>query len=163
MVGSCSTAIGWLVGWLVGCPLDGLEHPVFSWLGQGDGDTLTAGPADPADAVHIGVGGTGDVVVDHVGELLDIQAAGGDVGDHQKVDAPAAQPAHDAVALGLVHATVQRFGAVAAPVQGLGELLNLVPGAAKDQRSRGRLHIQHPPQRRRLVGPRDHIGALAHQ
>src|SRR5215217_9269943 len=22
--------------WLVGCPLDGLEHPVFSWLGEGD-------------------------------------------------------------------------------------------------------------------------------
>jgi hypothetical protein len=156
MVGSCSTAIGWLVG----CPLDGLEHPVFSWLGQGDGDTLAAGPAD---AVHIGVGGTGDVVVDHAGELLDIQAAGGDVGCHQKVDATAAQPAHDAIALGLVHATVQRFGAVATPVQGLGELLDLVPGAAEDQRSRGRLHVQHPPQRRRLVGPRDHVGALAHQ
>ena len=51
---------------------------MFSWLGQGDGDTLTPGPANPANAVHIGVGGTGDVVVDHVGELLDIQAPGGD-------------------------------------------------------------------------------------
>ena len=68
MVGSRSTAIGWLVG----RPLDGLEHPVFSRLGQGDGDTLAAGTADPADAVHIGVGRTRDVVVDHVGELLDI-------------------------------------------------------------------------------------------
>ena len=49
---------------------------------------------------------------------------------------PAAQPPHDPVALLLAHAAVQRLGAVAAAVQRLGELVDLVAGAAEDDAPR---------------------------
>ena len=59
---------------------------------------------------------------------------------------PAAQPAHHPVALLLAHAAVQRLGPVAAAVQRLGELVDLLAGAAEDDR-RGRAT------RRRAPGP----------
>ena len=44
------------------------------------------GPAGAADPVDIGLGHLGQVVVEHVGQLLDVQAPGGDVGGHQHPD-----------------------------------------------------------------------------
>ena len=68
-----------------GHPLDRLEHPVLARLGERDRDALAAGAADPADAVHVGLRRRRDVVVDDVGELLDVQAARRDVGGDQQV------------------------------------------------------------------------------
>ena len=67
----------------IGRPRDALdvaEQPQLAGLGQRDGDALAPGPADPADAVHVGVGRRRHVVVDDVGEQVDVEAAGGDVG-----------------------------------------------------------------------------------
>src|SRR6185437_14879916 len=108
-----------------------------------DGGAFAAGPADTSDAVHIRLGRARHVVVHHVRELLDIKATGGHVGGHEKVEAPAAQPAHDPVALLLVHTAVQRLGAVAPAVQRLGQRVYLVPGATEDDRSRGRLQVEN--------------------
>jgi hypothetical protein len=99
---------------LPGHPFDGGEHPVLPRLGQGDRDPLPAGPADPADAVHVRLGRRRDVVVDHVAELLDVQAACRHVRGDQQVGRAGAQPRHHPVALLLTHAAV--IGAVAAPV-----------------------------------------------
>ncbi len=98
---------------LAGEPLDRLEHAVLARLGQRDRHALAPGPADPADAVHVGLRGRRHVVVDDVGELLDVQAARGHVGGDQQVGGARPQAAHDAVALVLAHAAVQRLGAVA--------------------------------------------------
>ena len=45
-----------------------------------------AGPAGAADAVDVGLGHLGQVVVEHAGQRLDVQSAGGDVGGHQHPD-----------------------------------------------------------------------------
>ena len=87
--------------------------------------------------------------------VLDVQPAGRHVGGDEQVGGPAAQPRHHPVALLLAHAAVQRLGAVAAAVERLGELVDLLPGAAEDDRGRGRLHVEDPPERGRLVRPRD--------
>ena len=92
---------------------------------------------DPADAVHVRLGRRRHVEVDDVGQLLDVEAAGRHVGRDQQFGAAAAQASHDPVALVLAHAAVQRLGAVAAPVQGLGDLVDLFAGTAEDDRRGG--------------------------
>jgi predicted Zn-dependent protease len=109
---------------------------VLARLGQRDGHALAAGAADAADAVHVGLGRRRHVVVDDVGELVDVEAAGGHVGGDEQVGGAAAQPVHHPVALLLAHAAVQRLGPVAAAVERLGELVDLVAGAAEHDRRR---------------------------
>ena len=56
-------------------------------LGRGDEGDRPPGAPDPAgaaDPVHVGVGRVGDVVVDDVGDVLDVEPAGGDVGRDQQ-------------------------------------------------------------------------------
>ena len=62
-------------------------------LDQGDRDALAAGPADPADAVDVGVRRRRHVVVDDVGEVVDVEAAGGDVGGDEQVGRAGCGPA----------------------------------------------------------------------
>jgi hypothetical protein len=52
---------------------------------EGDGDARLAGPAGPADPVDVGLRALGDVVVEDVGDVRDVEAAGGDVGGDQDV------------------------------------------------------------------------------
>jgi hypothetical protein len=51
------------------------------------------------DAVHVGIAVAGRVEVDHVGDVLDVDPAGGDVGRHQGVDLAALEPGKCALAL----------------------------------------------------------------
>ena len=75
----------------------------------------------------------------------------------------AAEPVHHPVAVILVHPAVQRLGPVAAAVERLGQLVDLVPGAAEhDRRGRG-LQVEHPAERGRLVPARHDVGGLPHQ
>ena len=147
---------------LAGDPLDGLEHPVLTRLGERDRHTLPPGPAHPADPVHVRLRRRRDVVVDHVGELLDVQPSGGHVGGDQQVRRAGAQPAHHPVPLLLAHPAVQRLGPVAPAVHRLGEPVDLLTAAAEHDRRGGRLHVQHPAQRGRLVPPGHDVRALPH-
>ena len=54
---------------------------------------------------------------------------------------------------------VQRLGAVAAAVERLGELVDLVAGAAEHDRGGRRLDVEDAPERGRLVRARHHVGA----
>ena len=59
--------------------------PQFARLRQSDGDAFATGPADPAGAVDVGLRGGGDIVVEHVRKLLDVQAARRHVGGDDQV------------------------------------------------------------------------------
>src|SRR3546814_9017540 len=93
------------------------------------------GPTDAADAVHVRVGRRRHVVVEDVGELVDVEAARRHVGGQQELRGAVAQAGHHPVALGLVHAAVQRLGAVAPAVEAVGQVVDLGPRAAEDDRS----------------------------
>jgi hypothetical protein len=80
IVGTRSTAIGW-----PGDALDRLEHPVLARLASVIATPSRPARPDAADAVHVGLGGRRHVVVDDVGELVDVQAARGDVGGDEQV------------------------------------------------------------------------------
>jgi hypothetical protein len=73
---------------------------------------------------------------------------------------------HDAVALGLRHAAVQRRHAVAAPGQPVGQLVDVEARAAEDERERRRLEVEHAAERRHLVRARHdvrHLPDLGHR
>ncbi len=145
---------------LPGGPLDGLEHPVLARLGEGDGHALAPDPAHPPDPVDVGLRGGGHLVVHDVGQVVDVEAPGRDVGGHQEVRGRTAQAAHHPVALLLGHAAVQRLGPVAAAVQGLGERVHLLPCAAEDDRRGRGLDVQDPAQGSGFVGARDDVRRL---
>ncbi len=146
----------------VGEALDALEEAVLPGLGEGQGDALAAGAAHPADAVDVGLGGRGHVVVDDVGEPLDVQAPGGDVGGHHDVRGAALEAPEHLVALGLGEPAVERLGAVAPAAEGLVELVHLVAGAAEDDGGLRGLEVEEAPEGRELVAPGHHVGGLAH-
>ena len=135
------------------------QQALLARLGERDGDALAAGAADAADAVHVALRGRRHVVVDHVGERVDVETAGGHVGGDQQFGGAVAQAAHHAVALRLVHAAVQCLGAVAAGVHRLGELVDLGAGAAEHERAAGRLDVEDAAERGRLVVALHDVGA----
>src|SRR5699024_9054300 len=53
---------------------------------EGDGDARAAGPAGAADPVDVRLLVLGALVVDHVGDVVDVDAARGDIGGDEHVD-----------------------------------------------------------------------------
>ena len=74
---------------------------------------------------------------------------------------PSRRRRHHPVALALVHAAVQRLGAVAAPVHRLGELVDLGARPAEHERRLRRLDVEDASERVRLVGPLHPVDGLA--
>src|SRR5271154_7392837 len=68
---------------------DRLELTLLTVLHERDRPARASDPAGAPDAVHIDIGGDGHVVVDHVGDGRDVEAASGHVGGHQYRHAPA--------------------------------------------------------------------------
>ena len=69
----------------VGHALDGAQHAALARGDEQDGFAGTARAAGAADAVHVGLGIVRDIEVDHVGDALNVEATGGDVGSHEDV------------------------------------------------------------------------------
>ena len=86
--------------------------------------------------------------------------AGGHVGRDQQVGLLRAEQPHDAVALPLQHAAVQRLAAVAVRVERLDERLDFHPRAAEHERGDRILHVEDAGERRRLVRAVDDVGDL---
>ena len=114
-----------------------------------------AGAAGAADAVHVGLGVVRDVVVEHVRDALDVQAAGGDVGGDQDVDRAVLQRGDGALTLRLRDVAVDGGSGKAARAQLLGDLLGGLLGADEDDHRLERLDLEDPGQRVHLAGPGD--------
>ncbi len=94
--------------------LDGAQHVALARRDEQDGLALAPGPAGAADAMHVGLGVVGHVVVHDMPDAFDIQAAGGDIGGDQDVDLPRLQARHRAFAQRLRNVAVERRGGEAA-------------------------------------------------
>src|SRR5262249_62131660 len=83
----------------------GNAAPVRLLLRQDEGDATAraAGPAGPADAVHVALVVLGRIEVDHVADRLEVEPAGGDVGRHEGRDATAAEALERALTGALRH------------------------------------------------------------
>ncbi len=148
---------------LLGELLDVEQQPLFARLGEGDGHTLASGPADSTDAVDVALGSGWHVVVDDVSQRVDVEAAGGDIGGHQQLGSAVTKAAHHPVALWLIHAAVQRLGAIAATVHRLGQLVDLGACAAEDESGLRCFDVEDAAERSRLVRALHHVGALANE
>ena len=119
------------------------DHPVDQVLDRGErlalvganeqvGNAVLAHPSGPADPVDVVLRIVGHVVIDHVADALDIDAAADDVGGHQHRDLPAAEPAHHAVAYRLGKIAVDGGDAADDSVQPIGKPVGPALGAGED-------------------------------
>ncbi len=94
--------------------LDGLEHAPLPRRSKQDGLAGAPGAAGTANAMNVGLGVVGNVVVNDVRNPVNVQAAGSDVGGDQNVDLPGLQPVDCLLPQFLRHVAVQRRGGVPA-------------------------------------------------
>ena len=118
--------------------------------------------AGPPDAVDVRLRLARDVVVEDVRDLLDVEAARGDVGRDEEVRRARAEALHHPVALVLREASVERLGPAAPRVQLLGDLVDLGSRPAEDDGRRGVLEVEDAREGRQLVRPGDDVGRLLH-
>jgi hypothetical protein len=64
-------------------PLNCHQPGLFVTVAKADRYSSLAGPAGATDAVDVGFRLVRQFIVDHVGDLIDVDAAGGDVGGNQ--------------------------------------------------------------------------------
>ena len=97
------------------------------------GDARGAGAAGAAGAVHVGVAVLGGVEVDHVGDVGDVDAAGGDVGRDERVAVAALEAGEGAAALVLVLVAVHRQARDLVAAELLHQPVGAALGADEDQ------------------------------
>src|SRR5690606_27730681 len=85
--------------------------------GERNGNPGLAGTTGTADAVHVILGKFRQVVVDDVGDAVDVDAARSHVGRHQYLDVAVTQLGQRTVACALGHVAVQGRGLVAGGIQ----------------------------------------------
>src|SRR5207248_3886726 len=100
-----------------------------------DAGTRTAGAAGPADAMDIVIGGTGRSEVDHVSDLVEVEAARRDVRRDQRRDPARLEPRERAFARVLGHVAVHDRSANVVVARELpGEPVGAVLRAHEDER-----------------------------
>lgn len=73
--------------------------------------------------MNIYFGVVGKVVVDDMGEVVDVESACGHIGGYQQLKMPVAEPVHDDVALFLGEVAVKGVGVIAVADQVVGHFL----------------------------------------
>ena len=146
---------------LLRCGFHGTEQAVLARFGERDGGSAAPGASGPADAVDVRFGGGRHIVVDDVRQPFDVEAARRDVGGDEEVGLTFPKATHHAVAQTLLHAAMERLGAVAVRVEHLDEGIDLEPCAAEHERRVGVLGLEDAFERCRLVRPRHDVGNLA--
>ena len=111
-----------------------------------------AGAAGAAGAVHVRLRVLRKVVVDHVGEVRDVDPARGDVGGDEEAEAALARRRHHPLAIVLRQIAVEPRGVEALALQGRGHALRLVLRVAEDDGALRVLDLDHPQERADLVG-----------
>ncbi len=113
--------------------LDGLELTQLVLAHQRDGLAATTGAAGAADAVDVILRHLGQLEVDHVGQLIDVQTSGGDVGRHQHSHLALAKIRQRPVAGTLALVAVNGDGIQAILLHLLGEPVGNLLGAYEHQ------------------------------
>ena len=100
---------------------------------EADGGAVRTGAGGAPDAVHIGLRHLGQVVVEHMGKLADINAACGDIGGHQHPGLAGLEILQRGDAGSLALVAVDGGGGDALLCQILCDLIRAVLGAAEHQ------------------------------
>ncbi|CAG4908924.1 unnamed protein product [Acidocella sp. C78] len=104
----------------------------FGRLDQRDRHPLGAGAGGAADAVDVGFRHVRQLEIHHMRDIVDIDAARGDIGRDEHTDAAGAEQIERALALALALVAVDRGGADAGILEMAGDLVGAVLGAGED-------------------------------
>ena len=113
-------------------PSDGVQLSHFTRRHKRDGRTALAGAARPPDAMDIAAGIEGKVVVEDMGDIVDVKAAGRHVRGDENVDFAAAEGRHDAGALSLLHVAMEAVDVVSSGGQEDVQRIRFLLRAAED-------------------------------
>ena len=132
-------------------PFDVAEDLAVVRADQADGLALGAGAGRTSDAVDVGLRLVGQVVVDDVGHIVHIDAAGGDVGGYEHLDFPGAEGFKRALAGTLALVAVERGGGETVSVELLGKTVRAVLHAREDNHAETLGRVEHPLEQGELV------------
>lgn len=116
---------------------DAAHHAAIFVSRQGKGVARAGGPAGATDAVDIGIGRVRDVIVDDMGYLGDVDAAGRYVGGHQDLVGAVPEAVQGGLAPVLGQVALQGGRAVAGLAQLFPQALGTMFGAGEDQHGFG--------------------------
>ncbi len=102
-------------------------------VAEGHGDAGHARATGAADAVNVGLGLVGEFVVDDVGDIIDIDAACGDIGGDEDGRAPGLEVGESALAHVLPLIAVDGLGGDSIAEESLDDLVGPVLGAGEDE------------------------------
>jgi hypothetical protein len=114
-------------------PLDRRHQRPVLGTDQRDASPSTAGAAGAADSMYVILGHVGHVVVDHVRQRLDVEAARRDVGGYQHAQLVVLEARQRAHARVLALVAVDRIGLDTAFLELLREAVGAVLGLGEDQ------------------------------
>ena len=140
--------------------LDGLEKSSFALVAEGDRDAGLSSSGGSTDAVDVGLRFHWKVVVHHMCDAVDIDAAGGDVGRDQDGDPTRTERTHDVDAFVLRLVGVDRIGAEFVGSQVSHEAVGSVLRLGEDESAFHRIPFQQGAKRLRFVIPLHHEDAL---
>ena len=141
--------------------LDVAQKGPLLGIAERDRDPVGAGAGGAADAVHVALRNVRQIVVDDVADALDVDAARGDVGGHQRAHASGAERRQHALALVLRLVAVDRLGGEPCLGERADHLVGAVLGAGEHQHAFDRLLSQNLRQQRWLAGAVDVQDAAA--
>ena len=90
--------------------LDIFEFAAVALTYECDGFAVIVGSGGSSDAVHIVFGLARNIIIDYHRYVIDVDAAGHDIGRHKNVYAAGAETVHDLLALGLIEVAVHLAG-----------------------------------------------------
>ncbi len=130
---------------------EGFEMKDIVFTSQRDGFTGLARPGGAPDPVHVALGVLGQIVVDHVGDVFDMNTPRGHVGGHQNFHAVLLELVHkpETLALGQIAGNAFRRQPVAA--QFFGQPLDPGLGIGKNQHPVPVLTFQNAQKERQLA------------
>ena len=132
--------------------LDRLEQGLLLPIAEGDRAAARAGASGAADAVDIGLGHLGKLVVVYMADAVYVDPAGGEVGRDEDAEAAGAEAVHRPGPVVLALVRVDRLGGDAAGGQGARESVGAVLGAREHYRALVALGVDEGGQEGALLG-----------
>src|SRR5665647_1620507 len=142
-------------------PFDIAQEGAFLVIAERDRHAIGAGARGAADAVDVAFRDVRQIVIEHVADAVDVDAAGGNVGGDQSAQLAVTEGGEHALALVLRLVAVDRLGAEAGLLQMADALVGAMLGAGKHQHAIGGLGLERLDQKvvlGRLLGQNDALG-----
>lgn len=140
--------------------LDSAKAAALVVIAERVGRAGSSGARRATDAMHVGLGVVGHVEVEDVGDLVDVDAAGRDVGGDEDGHASGLESQEGACADVLALVPVDGPGLDAGVAEGFDEPIGPPLGAREDERAADALVAQEPLQEFRLVLAGDVVDGL---